>query len=1358
MKPILLPAKMLKGGSARIRGRVKQHQRQTKSGKTVIVQEHKRDVGAEAEALMGKFKAALSQGDISGATAIQLKLQALVDGIGGGAIEPREKKAAPQKKDTDFAANRLPPSSEAQVKKLANEPDDPRDEREGIMQREERIERERMATKLSPEQEATEIKNKEIQSATLEAEGQFHRQWNSDNKLRDFNAERQKERDAQEPFNAPREEARTIRESIQSLRGKMAMNMESYDAEAEALILKLESHKDQFKWELDAFIELHEDKKREVKFDTVKFDRQDYVVVRRKLHNMSGRGGNQMEYTLAKPRTTGKTYIAWRNEKHGTWSRVASLGMLGKLDKEGAASVRAKAVEAGLIGKKKKSIYGEPNTGEYTAAPVPKKAEDAIIEFSIPHSGRGMFVHTNLELKGRGVHVLGDGTSHPRGLRNYKITDNMVAKLESGQYKDQVRFRKGIEHDFDMPKPSILLMLKGRVSQHMRRNKSGKISLVKEHSNSRMKALMENKTPPKASPKNGSIMPYSQFRENYLDKLKAQYPGDTNAVKAGIHKFDLDIAEGKERARALSTKLVKKTESITAVELAERIRNSSDYDGLAYNFLTMNTDAVPVSISGGKGEDAPELPPLGTKYQNLKSGRTSVVVDHYDLGDGEFSVTLNSESGSMNEFIPNLKKFYKEVPYDTPFKGKKSPAVPADSGVTKLSPKFKNIVQNIESDVKRNSPDADAKLLSMKVINKMKEKRNSAAPAAKDGWIEAIDVMEIAHKTLDPKHTTAKEMHSGDKPDPKTRDEDASAAVPKKKSSKPHPDYMDHAKAIQQQIGGKALYMIGAKNVAGGADPQTGLGYLSFRIGKNTKGVNYIKVQLNGMDTYDVEYGKVRGGMNPSYKVISTDEGMYNDMLRGSIERNTELYTSLGTMGKSIDADPKLEKYPLMKSTVKQHQRKTKTGKVVQVKQHEDSRSKGMKPSPKSVQLVNSIKADEKVTGAELVVGTERGKKVAFVHVYVKGAKKPNSWGLDVGHDEKGRDFYMIPQTFIENPEKGGKDSGASKWDNASEKEILAAMGDPKANIPDSVLAKHGIKPMASDSPFSTKDKNKRASGKVIPTPKSTNTEINVTVGMIDIRQYKNPADGSTKTEFMKVANDLKTVSDIDPKSAEAVKAGKLFDKWKSDNKIELKGSGSKSSDEDVDLFEQYETLPQKVQDVLAEFGEMDETYPVMKKLEAALKPLGYTFEWGLDAVPHSLKKIEKGMEIIIDAVKYPMMIKALQIDYVDSAGLSKSLDFTKSGRELKTAIMQKIGTCQSELLTMIAEHAAGQQITDRARSEVYAYEAPQPDTPEPRPPQVPYQVKSKRREIDKLLRIHRNLEDKKRYKLSEYDLAEYGL
>jgi hypothetical protein len=58
-----------------------------------------------------------------------------------------------------------------------------------------------------------------------------------------------------------------------------------------------------------------------------------------------------------------------------------------------------------------------------------------------------------------------------------------------------------------------------------------------------------------------------------------------------------------------------------------------------------------------------------------------------------------------------------------------------------------------------------------------------------------------------------------------------------------------------------------------------------------------------------------------------------------------------------------------------------------------------------------------------------------------------------------------------------------------------------------------------------------------------------------------------------------------------------------------------------MDLFENYETLPQNVLDVLSKHGDGDFTYEVCESLKNDLELVGYTCDYGLDATPFNLRK-----------------------------------------------------------------------------------------------------------------------------------------
>ncbi len=98
------------------------------------------------------------------------------------------------------------------------------------------------------------------------------------------------------------------------------------------------------------------------------------------------------------------------------------------------------------------------------------------------------------------------------------------------------------------------------------------------------------------------------------------------------------------------------------------------------------------------------------------------------------------------------------------------------------------------------------------------------------------------------------------------------------------------ASVILQQLGGQGRLcaMTGAKDFVA---IENGL---QFGIGKNAKGVNKVRIVLNGDDLYDVEFGvcrRVKGVMG--YKVLAATEGAYNDMLMDLFEQATGMYLTL---------------------------------------------------------------------------------------------------------------------------------------------------------------------------------------------------------------------------------------------------------------------------------------------------------------------------------------------------------------------------------------------------------------------------------------------------------------------------------
>lgn len=92
------------------------------------------------------------------------------------------------------------------------------------------------------------------------------------------------------------------------------------------------------------------------------------------------------------------------------------------------------------------------------------------------------------------------------------------------------------------------------------------------------------------------------------------------------------------------------------------------------------------------------------------------------------------------------------------------------------------------------------------------------------------------------------------------------------------------ALTIYHQLGGAQFgAMTGAKQFV--KHPSA----LSFKFPR-TKGINYCKITLNSMDTYDLELGLIHGH---NYKIKHDLKGYYNDMLREAFSTHTGLVLTM---------------------------------------------------------------------------------------------------------------------------------------------------------------------------------------------------------------------------------------------------------------------------------------------------------------------------------------------------------------------------------------------------------------------------------------------------------------------------------
>jgi hypothetical protein len=112
-------------------------------------------------------------------------------------------------------------------------------------------------------------------------------------------------------------------------------------------------------------------------------------------------------------------------------------------------------------------------------------------------------------------------------------------------------------------------------------------------------------------------------------------------------------------------------------------------------------------------------------------------------------------------------------------------------------------------------------------------------------------------------------------------------------------------KTIAEQIGGnKFLVMTGSKFQYFGYD-ELGYVYLMIKLTKNTSKAQYLKIQLNGLDLYDLTFSRIKKTQNPEYKamgikiydeeivIVKEYKDVYADMLQEIFTSVTGLLTKL---------------------------------------------------------------------------------------------------------------------------------------------------------------------------------------------------------------------------------------------------------------------------------------------------------------------------------------------------------------------------------------------------------------------------------------------------------------------------------
>lgn len=71
-----------------------------------------------------------------------------------------------------------------------------------------------------------------------------------------------------------------------------------------------------------------------------------------------------------------------------------------------------------------------------------------------------------------------------------------------------------------------------------------------------------------------------------------------------------------------------------------------------------------------------------------------------------------------------------------------------------------------------------------------------------------------------------------------------------------------------------------------------------------------------------------------------------------------------------------------------------------------------------------------------------------------------------------------------------------------------------------------------------------------------------------------------------------------------------------------------KTQNTNVDLFECYDSLPEKIKNILQHYSEFEQDYKNCENLQKDLNVYGFDIDFGLDAVPFNLRVLDFNLQI----------------------------------------------------------------------------------------------------------------------------------
>ena len=314
-----------------------------------------------------------------------------------------------------------------------------------------------------------------------------------------------------------------------------------------------------------------------------------------------------------------------------------------------------------------------------------------------------------------------------------------------------------------------------------------------------------------------------------------------------------------------------------------------------------------VSYIPGKSKDFIKIEPVDTNFfnENLKELTNSPYDFLQELGlHTNFGILIRDKGNEkkMVDAIAKKKNFITSGYYDNISyavgtnenslrkaleNSKMYESVIQEKAVSKQQQKFFGLVRAIQKGEASGSPEAEkaAQDMSKKDVKDFASTKHKGLPKK----VESESTLNQRIKELRKKPVkedndlkkVAKELKNASKMHM------AQSKRVEKHLNKMKEEYEFDANTLLQQLGGnKFMVMTGAKNLMVDKKEKS----LHMRIGKNSKGINHVKITYMPDDTYKMDFGRIR---KMDYKVVRSVTGVYAEALQDVFTEVTGMYTSL---------------------------------------------------------------------------------------------------------------------------------------------------------------------------------------------------------------------------------------------------------------------------------------------------------------------------------------------------------------------------------------------------------------------------------------------------------------------------------